>query len=603
MWAGRGAGGRRKDGLSVAEARLMRGFAKPEGAAPACASVPGRALLNARIHPMAAPGVDPWNEEAPWTRQAEAIVWKDGAILAVGSNRDVLAVARAHGIAPEDASGLLVLPGFVDAHTHFLHIGVKATRPALNDCANKTEALAVVAAWLAAHPGPGPIIAEGWDEAEWPGRERPTRTELDALTATAGTPERPLVLRRVCGHIAVANTPALRLVRARWDSDDLVNLESGQLTEQPSLYLNEVLPTPAAQLDRAVAAACTASHALGLTTVGDYSQAPYREALLRSAAAGSLTVRVASSIYTQQLEAEVASGFRTGRVREGQAGVASPFLRDGGLKVFHDGSLGARTAALRQRYQDAAAGLDGSCCGDARDPAPASARSRHGCVGHPHPHGTLNWGDGDVERLYGAAAAAGVQLHAHAIGDAAIDQGLEAFEALAARSDLEGGGWSGNRLRHRFEHFEIHHDGQLARASEAGVVASSQPNFVGTWSAAGGMYEERLGAGYLLNNRFRRLKEAGVRLAFGSDGMPPGPLLGLQAAVGRSDAAERLDPLEAAWHYTYAAAWSLHWEDAVGSLEPGKRADLVLLEARDLKRPSSWRLRSTILDGVERFRR
>ncbi|MEK6986424.1 MAG: amidohydrolase family protein [Candidatus Thermoplasmatota archaeon] len=584
----------------------------------------GRALLNARIHPMA-PGADPWNG-TPWLEQAEAICWKEGVLLAVGSNRDVLAVARTHGIAPEDAAGLLVLPGFVDAHTHFLHIGVKAGRPALNDCRNKMEALAATAQWLAAHPVAageiGAVIAEGWDESEWPGRERPTRADLDALVAAAGTPDRPLVLRRVCGHIAVANSAALTLVRARWDDDALVALDSGLLLEAPSLYLNEVLPSSPAQLDAALAAACSASHALGITTVGDYSQAPYREALRRAAASGRLTVRTSSSIYTQQLDAEQAAGFRTGRRHDGPqprplhaAGAAAApgrWLRDGGLKVFHDGSLGARTAALRSPYHDAPPSLTSAC--GAHDGAEetgkhdaggasAARRSRHGCVGHPHPRGTLNWGDGEVERLFATAHAAGIQLHAHAIGDAAIDQGLEAFEAIAARADLEGAGWGANRLRHRFEHYEIHHDEQLARTAELGIVASSQPNFVGTWSAAGGMYEERLGAGYRLNNRFRTLKQASIRLAFGSDGMPPGPLVGLASATEHPDSRERLDPLEAAWHYTWAAAWGLHWEDLVGSLEAGKRADVVVLEARDLKRPASWRLRETIVDGITRFKR
>lgn len=573
-----------------------------------------------------APGADPWTG-TPWTAQAEAICWKDGALLAVGSNRDVLAVARANGIAPEDGAGLLVLPGFVDAHTHFLHIGVKAGRPALGDCRSKAEALAATTKWLAAHAGGGggAVIAEGWDESDWPDRERPTRAELDALVAAAGTPDRPLVLRRVCGHIAVANSAALALVRARWDDDALVALDTGLLLEAPSLYLNEVLPSSPAQLDAALEAACSASHALGITTVGDYSQAPYREALRRAAAAGRLTVRTSSSIYTQQFEAERAAGFRTGRPHDGpqppphhpgsKGAPVGRWLRDGGLKVFHDGSLGARTAALRAPYRDAPSSLAANCGADAKEadgaakntadgtPVPTPRRSRHGCVGHPHPRGTLNWGDGEVERLFAAAHAAGIQLHAHAIGDAAIDQGLEAFEAIAARADLEGPGWGGNALRHRFEHYELHHDEQVTRTAELGIVASSQPNFVGTWSSAGGMYEERLGEMYRLNNRFRTVKEAAIRLAFGSDGMPPGPLVGLAAAAAHPDPRERLDALEAVWHYTWAAAWSLHWEDAVGSLEPGKRADVVLLEARDLKRPATWRIRETVVDGVTRFKR
>jgi predicted amidohydrolase YtcJ len=194
-----------------------------------------------------------------------------------------------------------------------------------------------------------------------------------------------------------------------------------------------------------------------------------------------------------------------------------------------------------------------------------------------------------------------VQVHAHAIGDAAIDQGLAAFGRLAARSDLEGKGWGGNALRHRFEHFEIAHDDQVGRTVELGLVSSSQPNFVGEWSAKGGMYHARLGDRFLLNNRFRSFKEAGLALAFGSDGMPFGPLVGIQAAVGHPVPAERLEPLEAAWHYTWMAAWSLHWPD-LGHLAPGGPADLVVLDPMDPSKPSTWTIQETISGGASRFK-
>ena len=562
------------------------------------------AFVNARIRTMATaawPGAD----GRPWDAEASAILFGERGVERVGSDAAVAAEARRRGVAPEDLGGRLVLPGFVDAHTHFLHIGVKKARPDLAPAGSVEEALAILERWLAAHPGADPVIGERWDESEWPGRRRPTRAELDrvvqeAAAAGHGPPDRPVVLRRICGHVAVANTAALRLVERRWRGDS-VDPGTGLLLEQPSLYLNEVIPVPARGLDEAIRVASRECLGLGITAVGDYSQAPYREALQRAAAAGTLALRVASSIYVQQLDAEVAAGMRTGQPGRGPGGAPSPWLQDGGLKVFLDGSLGGRTAALREPYLDAPAGaLDGADRGTGHAQAGDPHGSRHGCVGHPHPNGTLNWGDADVLRLFRQAHAAGIQVHAHAIGDAAIDQGLEGFATV-----LEEGGHgeppapSANPLRHRFEHYEIHHDGQVAATARLGIVASSQPNFVGTWSAKGGMYEERLGPRYRLGNRFRALKRAGVRLAFGSDGMPPGPLLGLQAAASHPEPGERLEPMEAAWHYTWASAWSLHWEARIGSLEPGKEADLVVLDAT-AREPKEWSVARTYTGGVLR---
>ncbi|HEX2066837.1 MAG TPA: amidohydrolase family protein, partial [Candidatus Thermoplasmatota archaeon] len=244
--------------------------------------MPARALVNGHVLPMR--WTDPLpaeGEPAPWDEAAQALLWEGDRIVLVGSDLQVAAEARRRGAAVEDLGGRVVLPGFVDAHMHFLHAGVKRTRPDLGGCRSLQEALARLAEWLADHPGPSPVIGELWDESGWTERVRPHRRDLDAVSAQAaaaghGPPDRPLVLRRVCGHVAVASSSALPAIRARWDDPRLVDLESGLLLEQPSLYLNEVIPVPPAGLDRALAQACRDAHRLGVTALGDYSQAPYR---------------------------------------------------------------------------------------------------------------------------------------------------------------------------------------------------------------------------------------------------------------------------------------------------------------------------------------
>lgn len=602
----------------------------------------GRALVNARVHTMHDPD-----------RTDQAIAWDGDTIVAVGDDADVRAIAHAEGWQVDDLDGRVVIPGFIDSHMHFLHVGVKRTRPDLRPATSKQDAFRRVIDWLEAHPGDGPVTGEGWDEADWPDDDRPTRQELDDLAG-----ERPLVLRRICGHVAVANSAALPAIQERWD-DDRVDADSGLLLEEPSLYLNEVLPADDESLDVAVDVACRIAQALGVTAVGDYEQAPFRRALLRAAADGRLGVRVQCSIYVQQLEDAIAEGFRTGRpvrrshssedheqgmenalaelegagVKRGMSGLgvvasamgavdapASPsgavsidpdsMLRDGGLKVFLDGSLGGHTALMLDPYDD-----------------------------RPDTRGRAIWNDDEVEQIFRRAHEHGIQIHAHAIGDGAIEQGLTTYEALAAGPSPTGrlgvapfpeaptaqqaaiGGSQGagrdersasppgqdgsdptapgpSVLAHRFEHYEIAHNEQVHRTAKLGIWASSQPNFVGEWSSKGGMYEERIGERFHLNNRFRTFLGTDLPLCFGSDGMPFGPLYGIQSAVAHPVTEERLSAAQAVYHYTAAGAEAMGRHD-IGVLEAGRKADVLILDVEDLEArpPQEWVIIETIVGG------
>lgn len=505
-----------------------------------------RAFVNARILTMDRP------------EHASAILFDD-RVLHVGDDETIRAKAADVAAEVEDLGGRVVLPGFVDAHMHLLHVGIKRTRPDLRGTKSKKEALQRVADWLAQDAGQGPVTGEGWDEADW-GDDGPiVRADFEHLT------HRPLVLRRICGHKAVANGAALPLVRAKWD-DERVDEQSGVLLEEPSLYLNEVMPASDDALDLAVQEACRVAAHLGVTTVSTYEQAPLRAALVR--AAKHLPIRIHCNVYPQALDQVLEEGFRTGRPTGGSNGQAR--LHDGGLKVFLDGSLGGHTALMLEPYDD-----------------------------RPDTKGRQIWSDEELDHLFQQATDHDVQLHVHAIGDGAVEQGLRAFERLR---DRVGGVPAiqlpdGTTLHHRFEHYEIVHDEQIDRTAALRVWASSQPNFVGAWSSHGGMYEERIGQRFFLNNRFQTMMAKGVRVAFGSDGMPFGPLTGIAAAVAHPVEAERMSPEQAIWHATSEAAASLGRDD-IGRLVPGCHADLLVLDRTDVDGdPKEWVIAQTLVGG------
>jgi hypothetical protein len=215
----------------------------------------------------------------------------------------------------------------------------------------------------------------------------------------------------------------------------------------------------------------------------------------------------------------------------------SDFVRVGAVKSYTDGSFGAHTARLRDPYEDG---------------------------------GTGQWvvPPAELEALVERVDGAGLQMATHAIGDAAIEATLDAYE-----------GTSGER--HRIEHAELLPDDLLERlaARDPGdLVVSAQPNFH-RWAREGGLYERLLGDRAALTNRLGDLAEAGVPLAFGSDCMPLGPLYGVQQAVTAPTTGQRLSVTQALRAYTHGAARAGFDEDRLGTVEAGTCADLVVLEA------------------------
>jgi len=418
------------------------------------------------------------------------------------------------------------VPAFHDAHVHLTQTGLARSRVALGGAASRDELLERMCAALDAPRASACLVGEGADESGWADPRLPAREDLDQISRDV-----PVIVRRVCLHKAVANSAALALLDR---GDPNVDASSGVLVEDAVFRLDETILAPAPE-DRipAILLASRIALARGVTAADEISSWPSVLAVLRLAEEARLPMRIRLHILYPDLSRALSLGLAS-RARLGPQGR----LVVGGIKLFLDGSLGARTAALREPYSD-----DPSTRGILLMDAPALAvRIR------------------EIE-------AAGFYALVHVIGDAALDTALDAFESAGVAP--------GNPRGHRLEHVEIIPDEcALDRLARLGLLVVAQPNFVGNWGWPGGLYERRLGADRLARmNRFASMRDAGVPLLFSSDAMPINPLFGIQSAVSHPNAAEQLDPLDAFARYSVKAGDTivLSAPPEFAAIDPGTR--------------------------------
>jgi len=475
---------------------------------------------------------------------ASAVAIAGDRILAVGDEAACRAFAGP-GTRIADLRGKTVVPGFIDAHTHLVTYGVLALRLNLSNVTAKSELLEAVAARAGLTPEDGWVVGYGWDESKWrDARAMPTRAEIEQAAKA-----RAAVLARVDMHMGVATQAAL--ARAGLDP---ARFPDGHVREDDFYRVwDAVAPAPATRV-KGVDAIVRQAQALGVTSAQCIVDAADFAALQEARAAGRLGLRVWCLFREPSVEPLEALALR--------AGFGDAFLRVGGVKLFADGSIGSRTAALRGQY---AGGGQGQLLFDRERLADLARR----------------------------VSAAGLQLAIHAIGDAAIAQCLDVYAKLP-----EG---EPRARRHRIEHLELFDDGQARAMAKLGIVASVQPNFIGEWGHPGMMYEARLGeAAVGAHNRLRVLLDQDVAVAFGSDHMPFGPLAGIHAAANAPTPAQRLTVDEALRAYTIGAAYAEHAEQEKGSVSAGKLADLVVLDRdprEDATRVKDARVAATILGG------
>ncbi len=454
--------------------------------------------------------------------EADAVLCEGDRIVAVGRT-ERLHNGRGEGAWTVDLHGRIVLPGFIDAHIHLLHTGLVACGWRVDLSGRSREDAVAALAATAAERGDGAwVIGGGWDESVWDDRRYLTRQELDRISSRS-----PIAAIRMDGHLLTANSAALAVLPPT-APERLIDRRDGLVREAAADALLALVVPDRATRREAFSAAADVCHRLGVTSVHTMSR--LRDVAVLMEQRGERRLRVTTCPEAAALDRLAAVGLRSG--------YGDAWLRFGGLKLFADGSIGAANAAVYEPYADGG-------------------------------RGELNHSEEDVRSWIRAAETAGWQTIIHAIGGRAIELVISAHEALG----------TSRAYRHRIEHFELPGPTHPARAEAAGLAVCMQPNFIGNWSGPSGMYVDRLGAERdRASNPLRGIVAAGVRLGFGSDGMPVSPLYGLHWAVNGPYPDQRLAVGEAIDAYTRGGAWLGFEEHDKATITPGALADLVVLD-------------------------
>lgn len=517
-------------------------------------------LINARIHTM-----DPARPEA------SALAWKeDGRLLDVGDTADLQ--KRYPDATKVDAQGASVIPGLIDAHGHMLGLGMTHIQVDLVGASSKQEVLDRLKAGAAKLPKGAWLIGRGWDQNRWTGKQFPTAADLDAAF-----PDRPVYLERIDGHAVWVNSAAMKHATKALDGD--WQPQGGRIVRDGKkatgvlvdgavgLVAEAIPPLSHEQTREAYKAAFADAVAAGLTGVHDpgVSLDDFK-VLQEMAAAGDIPLR----LY------EMADGNHAALdwlcTQGGRWADASGRLQMRTVKLYMDGALGSRGAALLTDYND-------------------DHGNRGILVTSPDAYRTA------VEKAYRCH----VQVATHAIGDRGNRMVLDTYQSVL-------GDHADSDHRWRVEHAQIVALDDIPRFAKLRLIASMQPTHATSdmpWA------EQRLGAERLKGAyAWQRFIHEKVPLAFGSD-FPVehvNPMLGLYAAVTRQDLNgqppggwlpdQRVSRIQALAGFTRGAAYAAFMENEVGTLKAGMRADFVILDGdlmtvpprqiADLKPLSTW---------------
>jgi len=472
----------------------------------------------------------------------DSIVVMQGDYIVAAGKKGKIEIPK--GAEVYDVTGMTVIPGFIDSHCHFYGMGVSMLRDVqIRDTPTLKDAMARLKEKAKATKKGEWILGKGWDESKWTENRYPTKQDLDAVSK-----DHPIMAVRICGHMVTLNSIALKIAgitgKTPQPAGGQVDMgpdgePTGILRDCRHLVEPYIPPVTEEQAVEGLKLASDYALSLGCTSIGDAGlDSNELKAYQTALAKGKLKVRAYLFIDETVQSHSYQAGIRTG--------FGNDMIKIGASKLLMDGSLGARTAALFEPYTD-----------------------------EPKSKGLLLMSPEALTEKAKAAHRNGNQLAIHAIGDYAIECVINSIQAAIKDKPRKD-------HRHRIEHCEILTAQQIERIKELGIIPAVQPNFVGEWAGPGSMYEQRLGAERnKLNNPYRILLDEGVTIAFGSDGMPFNPIYGVWSAVNHGIKDARITLVEAVKCYTLNGAYASFEENLKGSVEPGKLADVAVLD-RDL---------------------
>lgn len=504
-------------------------------------------LISCNQHPVADAVVfgKTWtgDDEKPW---AEAFAIVGDSIVAVGSKAEIEEWVGEKTEKTETADENLIVPGFIDCHTHFMEGGFALASVQLRDAKTPHEFINRIKEFATTQPKGTWITSGDWDHENW-GGELPTRDWIDSVTK-----DNPVWINRLDGHMCLANTAALK---AAGINDRVYDVEGGTIVrdkkgrvtgvfkDNAMNMIYKIVPEPSdEQKDKALETAMSYVAARGVTSA--HNMSGYMDVFERAHAQKKLKTR----IYAGMMLSE----WKELNLKIEQQGRGDKWLRIGGLKEFVDGSLGSHTAAFFKPFTDA-----------------------------PRDSGFFITPENELYRRIKSADSAGLHVMTHAIGDKAIHTLLNIYERVGKEN--------GDRdRRFRIEHAQHIDPNDIPRFAQLNVIPSMQPYH----AIDDGRFAERLIGSERIKTTyaFGSLIKANAKLAFGSDWFvaPPTPLEGIYAAVARQTLdgknpegwvpEQKINVEEALKSYTIRAAYASFEENIKGSIKPGKLADFVILE-------------------------
>jgi len=420
----------------------------------------------------------------------------------------------------------LIIPGFIDSHTHLIHYGLTLFFPDIYNTNSLEEAIQKTAdSYSKDLPF---ILALNFDESKWKEKRLPTKYDLDRISK-----RKIVIFRRICGHLAVTNTKGIEY----FSKFGKIEKNTGIMKEEIPLRIFTILNIPEEIFLYSLEKAIKEAIKKGITCVHEMVGKRGFYYFLKLKEKGKLKLKIryyAPKDLLNEIE-------KLGIIK----GYGDEFFRFCGIKIFTDGSIGSEKAAISFYYKN--------------------SRKK----------GEMLISKKEFQKILKKCEENGFQLAIHAIGDRAIKSVLKWSKEIIKKTDL----------RHRIEHAEMIDLKTAEEFKEIGFTLSIQPNFIKNWQFKDGMYEEKLGEKWVYKmNPLKSLIKLKTRFGFGSDCMPLSPLHGIDGAINHPNPEERITLKQAIKIYTQGSSFLSFDEQKTGKIKEGYLADLIVIENKKIKK-------------------